>query len=247
MWTWSRATLPAGMMQTPYNLAGADFGNQDQKRRRYGYPVTIGGDGAAGEPDGRLRLQLPTRPSASTATRPAPTATAALGDRVWIDADGDGAQDPEEVGIAGVTGDSVLRSGRRRRVQHADDPGPGGDRTTDANGNYLFDGLPPGAYVVQVTTAASAATPRPATRTTSGRAAAVNDNQTTTPVVLAPGDVFLNADFGYQPPASQNNSIGDKVWFDADADGVGPAACAGRQRHQRVRHPRRDRGPDQGR
>ena len=41
-------------------------------------------------------------------------------------------------------------------------------------------------------------------------------------MILAPGDVFLNADFGYQPPASQNNSIGDKVWFDADADGVGP-------------------------
>ena len=26
---------------------------------------------------------------------------------------------------------------------------------------------------------------------------------------MAPGDVFLNADFGYQPPAAQNNSIGD--------------------------------------
>ncbi len=54
----------------------------------------------------------------------------------------------------------------------------------------------------------------------------VNDNKTTTPILLGPGDVFLNADFGYQPPASQNNSIGNKVWFDADADGVGLAATA---------------------
>ena len=27
---------------------------------------------------------------------------AALGDRIWIDSDGDGAQDPEEIGVAGV-------------------------------------------------------------------------------------------------------------------------------------------------
>ena len=56
---------------------------------------------------------------------------------------------------------------------------------------------------------------------------AANDGRTTTPVILAPGDVFLNADFGYQPPAAQNNSIGDKVWFDADADGVGPVGAPG--------------------
>ena len=39
--------------------------------------------------------------------------------------------------------------------------------------------------------------------------------------------MFLNADFGYQPPAAQNNSIGDTVWFDADADGIGPAGTPG--------------------
>ena len=40
-----------------------------------------------------------------------------------------------------------------------------------------------------------AGTPRPATRTTR------KDNKTTAPIVLAPGDVFVNADFGYQPGA----------------------------------------------
>ena len=52
-------------------------------------------------------------------------------------------------------------------------------------------------------------------------------------MVLAPGDVFLNADFGYQPPAAQNNSIGDTVWFDADADGVGQG-CAGERPNEGI-------------
>ena len=45
---------------------------------------------------------------------------------------------------------------------------PGGSTTTtDANGNYIFDDLPAGAYVVRVTDRRLPATPRPATRTTS--------------------------------------------------------------------------------
>ena len=38
--------------------------------------------------------------------------------------------------------------------------------------------------------------------------------------MLGPGDVFLNADFGYQPTGAATGSIGDVVWFDANADGV---------------------------
>ena len=102
---------------------------------------------------------------------------------------------------------------------------PGGTTTTDQTGFYLFDNLPPGGYVVRVTP------PGGYTQTgdpdTWGQLCTTCDNQTTTPVVIGPGDVFLNADFGYQPPASQNNSIGDKVWFDADADGIGPAGTPG--------------------
>ena len=45
--------------------------------------------------------------------------------------------------------------------------------------------------------------------------------------MLGPGDVFLNADFGYRPPAAQNNSVGDRVWFDVNADGVQDAGEPG--------------------
>ena len=41
------------------------------------------------------------------------------------------------------------------------------------------------------------------------------DNQTTAPIVLAPGDVYLNADFGYQPTGA-SGTIGDTVWVDAN-------------------------------
>jgi serine-aspartate repeat-containing protein C/D/E len=53
-----------------------------------------------------------------------------LGDRVWHDADGDRLQDPGELGIAGVK----LELGNLTT-------GVTVDMTTDANGNYLFEGL----------------------------------------------------------------------------------------------------------
>jgi hypothetical protein len=42
------------------------------------------------------------------------------------------------------------------------------------------------------------------------------------PVVLAPGDVFVNADFGYVFPTGSD--LGDLIYFDANADGVFNAA-----------------------
>ena len=45
------------------------------------------------------------------------------------------------------------------------------------------------------------------------------DNQTTSPVILGPGDVYVNADFGYNP-TGDSSAIVVTVWFDLDADGV---------------------------
>ena len=54
------------------------------------------------------------------------------------------------------------------------------------------------------------------TRTSWGVPCTACDAKTTTPVLLGPGDVFVNADFGYQPGAGTFGSIGDTVWLDAD-------------------------------
>jgi hypothetical protein len=66
--------------------------------------------------------------------------TAAIGDFVWKDLDGDGIQDPGEPGIPGVTVTLDTAGGVLVATT-----------TTDASGGYLFGGLCSGSYVVQVT------------------------------------------------------------------------------------------------
>lgn len=155
-------------------------------------------------------------PPAST-NNPPSGATGAIGDHVWIDNDGDGVQDTGEAGIPGVT------------VELWYDSDGDGDvdamlssTTTDAAGNYIFDNLPAGIYEVRIPTPPAGYTQTGDPDNFGAPCATACDNQTTTPIVLGPGDVFLNADFGYQPPPAQDNSIGNKVWLDIDADGVGP-------------------------
>ena len=65
-------------------------------------------------------------------------APATIGDRVWNDADGNGA-DNGEPGVPGVT--VILKDANGLEV---------GRTTTDANGNYRFTGLVPGTYTVDI-------------------------------------------------------------------------------------------------
>ncbi|MCB0189283.1 MAG: hypothetical protein KDE31_33665, partial [Caldilineaceae bacterium] len=222
------STLPEGMTQTPPStLEGADFGNQDQSddptNGDYGYPATI-------------TQAVPENLTADFGynANPQPEVDggdglAALGDRIWIDCDGDGAQDPGEIGVAGV-----------EVTLYGDPDGDGiyetilATETTDENGFYLFAGLEAGAYVVEVTDSSSASHDvldsasyeQTGDPDHFGRPGLDNDNLSTVPVVLAPGDIFLNVDFGYQPTGALLGSIGDTLWFDADADGNGPALPA---------------------
>jgi len=151
---------------------------------------------------------------------PSDSILGAIGDRVWVDADTDGVQDPGEAGIPNV-----------RVNLYVDSNGDGtydsqlAATTTDASGFYIFTDLPAGSYQVLVATNTLPAdfiqtgdpdffaAPLPAGQ---------GDHLTTSPVVLAPGDVFVNADFGYWFPYSSN--LGDLIYFDADADGSFSAA-----------------------
>jgi hypothetical protein len=53
------------------------------------------------------------------------------------------------------------------------------------------------------------------------------DNTTTTPIVLAPGDVYVNADFGYQDTAGGTavRDVSGTVYLDADVDGNNAAVA----------------------
>ena len=129
--------------------------------------------------------------------------TGSIGDTVWFDADGNGIQDPGEDGIPGVTVSLV-----------GDFDADGITETittvTDENGLYLFEYLPAGDYTVTVDD----------TTLPAGMDQTYDADGLGTPhssdLTLGPGEDNLDQDFGYRG----SGSIGDTVWFDANADGV---------------------------
>ncbi len=154
------------------------------------------------------------------------TGIGAVGDTIWVDADDDGVQDPGEPGIAGVTVSITPAPG----VDLGSGPGIAITTVTDSNGRYLFPNLPlNNTYIVEVDIATlptgyvsgPSNLGDPDVRDGNSTTA---DNQTTV-VITAANPVNLDLDFGYLPPASQNNSIGDTIWIDADRDGEGPSGA----------------------
>lgn len=211
-----------------------DLGNKDQSQSN-GYEVML----SAGEENLTADFGYNYNPSPDVNDPMNPPVEAALGDRVWIDTDGDGVQDANEIGVSGV--EVTLKSAGPDGIAGNADDVTVTTKTTDANGYYWFDGLTPGAYVVEVSDDMNAShdilnvsnydqTGDPdhfAEPIANASAGTAGDNKTTKPVVLGPGDVFLNADFGYQPTGAQLGSIGNTVWLDADADGNGPSGVNG--------------------
>ncbi len=131
--------------------------------------------------------------------------TGSIGDFVWLDRNGDGVQDGSEPGIGGVVVELTWPG--------EDGVIGGGDdelfvTTTDASGLYLFDGLPPGDYVVTVLGGLPAFVANTYDEDL--------DLDSSTGVSLANGADHATADFGYQG----DGSIGDYVWLDLDGDGV---------------------------
>ena len=113
-----------------------------------------------------------------------------IGDRVWNDVDGDGIQDPGEPGIVGVqvclTSVDGIDIGGSPSAESVCD-------VTDANGRYLFQGLPPGRFQVAVTPATI-----PPGWANTGDPDDDFDGQST--LLLASSISVLDRDFGYQAP-----------------------------------------------
>ncbi len=165
-----------------------------------------------------------------------------IGNRIWIDADEDGIQDPGEASLPDVTVELFLDTN--------DDGVPDGPAiataVTDTNGNYYFSSatgtpagpgevygltqLAPGARVIVgvpavtptgVLTVADAASPTAPDRTDSD--ASVTTGRTSTFTLAGAGRNDHSLDFGYVEPYS----LGNLVWIDADNDGRIGAAEAG--------------------
>jgi uncharacterized repeat protein (TIGR01451 family) len=139
---------------------------------------------------------------------------AALGDFVWYDTNRNGIQDSGETGVQGVT------------VTLYDNTGTSaGTTTTDTNGKYSFTNLIPGTYSVGFSNLPSGYVFSPknqgsdtAADSDADPATGANYGKTST-VTLAPGDNNLTLDAGINQPAPLA-SLGDKVWLDANRNGI---------------------------
>lgn len=132
----------------------------------------------------------------------------AIGDRVWLDVDGDGVQDVGEPGLANVTVE--LQDGSCTPLPSGGANCP--TTTTDLYGNYLFTRLEAGTYTVAVidSTLPGAG---------AGLTTSPGTSDPTASIALTDSEVYLGADFGYQNSSTTQAIVGDRVWSDADADG----------------------------
>jgi protocatechuate 3,4-dioxygenase beta subunit len=158
-----------------------------------------------------------------------------FGDLVWIDTNADGIQDAGEPGLAGVV-IHVLDSAGNPVLDRFGDPITA---TTDANGAYFVDGLLPGDYQVRfelpagyrftVTTSASPgddSNPDPATGLTpvfTISDSVSGDTVASTNSSWSAAYVNLTIDAGVIPITG----FGDRVWVDANGDGVQDAGEPG--------------------
>ncbi|EJL9296877.1 fibrinogen-binding adhesin SdrG C-terminal domain-containing protein [Staphylococcus pseudintermedius] len=133
------------------------------------------------------------------------TPTHNVGDKVWEDLNKDGIQDQNEPGISNV------------KVTLKDADGNVVDtRTTDANGNYLFENVKEGDYTIEFET------PEGYTPTVTGQGTADNDsNGTSTKVTVKDGDdLTIDSGFTQVTPEPPTHNVGDKVWDDLNKDGI---------------------------
>lgn len=135
---------------------------------------------------------------------------AQLGNYVWNDLDQDGAQDLNEVGVAGIT---VTLFNNANAVI--------GSTITDAYGYYKFNPLDPGTYHVGFTLPANYIF---TLQDNSGNDETDNDVNPNTGItgnyVLVAGDSNMSVDAGIYFEQPTTASIGNYVWLDTDEDGT---------------------------
>ena len=131
-----------------------------------------------------------------------------LGDKVWIDADEDGSQGDSENGLEGV---KVILKG----INMSDK-----ETTTDANGNYKFEGLKNGEYKVTFEIPEG----YEATKSDQGDDDAKDSDGASVDVTIndANNDTI---DFGLikketSTPEDKTYTLGDRVWVDENKDGI---------------------------
>ncbi|MEI7812991.1 MAG: SdrD B-like domain-containing protein, partial [Ignavibacteria bacterium] len=143
--------------------------------------------------------------------KPAPL-TSSVGDKVWNDVNRNGIQDNGETGVPAVTvrlytcADSLVST-----------------KSTDVNGNFLFEGLTPRDYYVAFSglPADYFFTKKNAVGNNATDSDADSVTGKTTCVTLTGGQVNLSIDAGiYYFQIPKKSTIGDNIWNDANGNGV---------------------------
>jgi protocatechuate 3,4-dioxygenase beta subunit len=184
-------TPPAGYEFTTANAGTDDAVDSDADANGLTQTVTL----VAGEKNRTLDAGLTLKKSS-------------LGDKVFVDGNGNGIQDTGDAGLGGVTVELI-------------DPANGSviaTTTTDTNGIYGFNNLNPGDYQVRFTPP----TGYEFTTANAGTDDAVDSDAIpatglTQTVTLAAGDNNKTLDAGL---TLKKASLGDFVWNDLDQDGI---------------------------
>ena len=132
-----------------------------------------------------------------------------LGNFVWFDANKDGIQDADEVGVAGVTVTMDQPLGMDPLLDA--DGNPVKPVTTDANGKYVFTNLLPGPYGVTFTIPAGYSE----TVKNAGDDRAVDSDGAETWPILKQGQDDMTVDLGL----IADGTIGDTLFWDVDNNG----------------------------
>ena len=141
---------------------------------------------------------------------PKPISTVSIGDKVWNDVNQDGIQDPTETGVQGVEVTLYAQDGITVIAT----------TSTDALGNYSFTSQAAGCYVIGFSL------PLGYTRTTQNAGSDSTKNSDasastglTNVICISAGQNNPTIDAGIYN-VSNTNSVGDKVWYDQDQDGI---------------------------
>ena len=215
--------LPAGnysvsvVKPNGYDFTAANVNNNGSDTVDSDVNVSTGSTGAIALADGQAIRTVDAGLVEKTVTPPANTAS--IGDKVWLDANKNGVQDAGETGVSGVT------------VQLKDASGAVvASQVTNASGDYLFDKLAAGNYSVNVV--------KPNGYDFTGQDAFgngadgidsdVNASGSTGTITLKDGEAIRTVDVGVVvKDAPATSSIGDKVWLDANKNGLQDAGEAG--------------------
>ena len=147
---------------------------------------------------------------------------AVLGDRVWLDANGNGVQDLGEAGLAGVAV-TVRGAGADGTFGTADDTSA--STVTNANGNYQFTGLQAGRYQLSVGSAAAYVFTGRDLGSNDALDSDVDGNGSTQVFTLTAGQTNLTLDAGVR--AVKASTLSGSSWVDANGNGVRDAGETG--------------------